>query len=116
MLFAVAATHGAWPVLDHQPPIDDRHEVENLAMFCADQPVDPAVGKCAAQRSRHRDGMDDVAQGAEADNQEARQQSLYRLSKTDSAAKKAGVRRRFRGNRREAFSVDRAFSEPCQAG
>ena len=54
-----------------QPPIDHRHQIEDLAMLGADQPVDPRGRKRAAQRGGHRDGVHDVAQGAEAHDQEA---------------------------------------------
>ena len=48
----------------------DRHEIENLAMLGADQPVDARRRKRAAQRRRDRDGVHDVAERAQTDDQE----------------------------------------------
>ena len=52
--------------------IDHRDEIEDLAVLRADQPVDARRGKRAAQRRGDRNGVHDVAQRAEADDQEAR--------------------------------------------
>ena len=45
-------------------------------MFGADQPVDPRGWKRAAERGRDRDGMNDIAKGAEADDEDAVQRRI----------------------------------------
>ena len=57
--------------VDHEPAIDHRHEIENLAVLRADEPVDPRRRKRAAQRRRHRNRVDDVAQRAKPDEENA---------------------------------------------
>ncbi len=49
------------------------HEIEDLAVLAADQPVDPRRRKRATKRGGHRNGVHDVAERAEADDQETRQ-------------------------------------------
>ena len=48
-------------------------------MLGADEPVDPGGRKCAAERRRDRDGVDDVAQRAETDEKEPGQLSRWSL-------------------------------------
>jgi hypothetical protein len=55
---------GAGSVVDHQPAIDHRHQIENLAVLRADEPVDARRGKRATQRRRHRNGVHDVSESA----------------------------------------------------
>src|SRR5207247_3144338 len=57
-------------LVDDETAIDDRHEIEDLAMLRADQPVDSRGGERPPQRRRHGNGVHDVAQSAEAHDQE----------------------------------------------
>src|SRR5439155_8822240 len=50
-------------------------------MLRGDEPVDPAARKGVTQRGRHGNGMDDIAQRAETDDQEARQFSRQSFSR-----------------------------------
>ena len=67
---AGAAVTGA-SIVDDQPPIDHRHEIENLAMLRADEPVDAGGRKRAAQRRRDGNRMHDVAKRAELDDEDS---------------------------------------------
>src|SRR5581483_10204347 len=58
-------------IVDDDPAIDDRHEIEDLAVLRADEPVDPRLGIGAAQRRRHRNGMYDVAERTQADDEDS---------------------------------------------
>ena len=49
----------------------NRHQIENLAVLGTDQPIDPGGRKRPAKGRRHRNRMDDVAQRAEADEEDA---------------------------------------------
>jgi len=69
-------------VLDRQPAIDHRHEIQNLAVLRADEPVDARGGKCAAQRRGDRNGMHDVAQRPEPDDQHTRQEPAILFSRS----------------------------------
>ena len=55
------------PIVDDDPPIDDRNEIKDFSMLLADQPVDAGGRKGAPQRCRHRNGVNDVAERPEAD-------------------------------------------------
>ena len=59
-----------------EPPIDHGHEIEDLAVLAADEPVDARRRKRAPQRRRDRDRVHDVAEGAEADDQKARHRAM----------------------------------------
>ena len=64
-------------VVHHEAPIDHRHEVEDLAVLRADEPVDPRGRKRAPQRRGHRNGVHDVAERAELDDQNAIHNALF---------------------------------------
>ena len=57
-------------ILDHQPAMDHRHQIQQVAMPGADEPVDSRGRKCPTERRGDRNGVDDVAQGAETDEKE----------------------------------------------
>ena len=82
-------------IVDDQPPIDDRHQIEDLAMLRADQPVDARRRKRPAQRRRDGNRVDDVAERAEPDDEEAGH-AVARLTGALSAIASA-VRPRDRG-------------------
>jgi hypothetical protein len=63
------AAGGIAPIVDGQAPIDDRHEVEQLAVFCADEPVDARRRDCTPNGRSHWNRMHDVPEGAKADDQ-----------------------------------------------
>jgi hypothetical protein len=48
--------------VDHEPPIDDRHEVEHLAISGIDEPIDPGGRKRAAQGGGDRNRVHDIAE------------------------------------------------------
>jgi hypothetical protein len=60
-------------IIDDETSVDDRHEVEDLPVLCAHEPVDPRGRKCAAKRSGNRNGVHDVAQRAETNEQNSDQ-------------------------------------------
>ena len=70
------AATGAAAILDRQTAIDGWHEIEDLAMLAADQPVDARRRKRAAKGGGHWNRVHDVAERAETDDQEARQQEV----------------------------------------
>ena len=72
-------------IVDDEPAIDHRHEIEDLAVLCADEPVDACRRKRAAQRRGDRDRMHDVAKRAEADDQETGQARAILLNRSREA-------------------------------
>src|SRR5438034_3745963 len=59
--------------------MENRDQIQQLAMLRADEPVDPRGRKRAAERRRDRDGVDDVTERAEADEEETGQLSRWSL-------------------------------------
>ena len=58
-------------IVDHETPVDHGNEIEQLAMFRADEPIDPSGRIRSSQRRRDRNRVHDVAERAEADDQES---------------------------------------------
>ena len=59
------------PRIDRNPPIDAVHQVDEIRVPRIDHPVDARVLEPGTQRRRKRDGVDDVAERPEADDEEA---------------------------------------------
>src|ERR1035437_305532 len=66
---------GAAAIVNRKTTIDHRHQIQDLAVLRADEPVDTRAGERMAQRRRHRNRVDDVAERAEADEQDPSHQS-----------------------------------------
>ena len=62
-------------IVHHEPTIDHRHEIENLAVLGAHQPVDARPGNRPPDRRRHRNGVNDIAERAQTHQQKALQVS-----------------------------------------
>ena len=67
-----SAGAGAAAIVDDEAAIDHRDEVENLAVFRADEPVDARGWKSAAQGGRDWYAVHDVAERAQTDQKESR--------------------------------------------
>ena len=64
------AASGGAAIVDRQPPIDDGHEVENLTARGPDRPADCRAVKAAPERRKGRQSMNNIPEGAQADDQE----------------------------------------------
>src|SRR6185369_9661564 len=56
--------------LEHDDVVDDGHEIHDGAVLRLDQPVDPRRGKRSPQRRHGRNGVNDIAQGAQPDDED----------------------------------------------
>jgi hypothetical protein len=66
------ATSRAASIVDRQASIDHRHEVEQLPVLRADEPIDSGRRDYTPNRSGDRNRVHDIAERAEADNEEPR--------------------------------------------
>jgi len=58
------------PGTEHDAPVHDRRQVEHLLVPFVDDPADARGRKPVPERRRHRQRVHDVAQGAEADDED----------------------------------------------
>jgi hypothetical protein len=69
------------PIVHRHPAVDHRHQLEDLPVLRAHQPIDPRGRVGAAQGRGHRDGVHDVAKGTEFDDQDSQGWSLVLVAR-----------------------------------
>jgi hypothetical protein len=57
--------------MDTDPPIDHRNQLEQISMARVNEPVNGGLRKRTSNRGRRRNGMDDVAERAELDDEKS---------------------------------------------